>query len=96
MNIGDKIYINEIYSTGITVVYFSQDLNEKQILVQCGDRYSVINKDIIVSESEYNEYMDYVYKDTIKKFQEFISFNRINESTLLRMINDLKLKGEKK
>ena len=93
MNPGDKIYINDAYSVGdINVVYFSQDLNETQILVQCNDRYSVINKNIIVSESDYNEYQDSIYKDILKKFQDFISRNRINESMILRIIEDLKLK----
>ena len=93
MNPGDKIYINDAYSGGdINVVYFSQDLNETQILVQCNDRYSVINKNIIVSESDYNEYQDSIYKDILKKFQDFISRNRINESMILRIIEDLKLK----
>ena len=93
MNPGDKIYINDAYSGGdINVVYFSQDLNETQILVQCNERYSVINKNIIVSESDYNEYQDSIYKDILKKFQDFISRNRINESMILRIIEDLKLK----
>ena len=93
MNPGDKIYINDAYRGGdINVVYFSQDLNETQILVQCNDRYSVINKNIIVSESDYNEYQDSIYKDILKKFQDFISRNRINESMILRIIEDLKLK----
>ena len=93
MNPGDKIYINDAYSGGdINVVYFSQDLNETQMLVQCNERYSVINKNIIVSESDYNEYQDSIYKDILKKFQDFISCNRINESMVLRIIEDLKLK----
>ena len=93
MNPGDKIYINDAYSGGdINVVYFSQDLNETQMLVQCNERYSVINKNIIVSESDYNEYQDSIYKDILKKFQDFISRNRINESMILRIIEDLKLK----
>ena len=93
MNPGDKIYINDAYSGGDTnVVYFSQDLNETQMLVQCNERYSVINKNIIVSESDYNEYQDSIYKDILKKFQDFISCNRINESMVLRIIEDLKLK----
>ena len=93
MNPGDKIYINDAYSGGdINVVYFSQDLNETQMLVQCNERYSVINKNIIVSESDYNEYRDSIYKDILKKFQDFISRNRINESMILRIIEDLKLK----
>ena len=73
-------------------MYFSQDLNETQMLVQCNERYSVINKNIIVSESDYNEYQDSIYKDILKKFQDFISYNRINESMILRIIEDLKLK----
>ena len=73
-------------------MYFSQDLNETQMLVQCNERYSVINKNIIVSESDYNEYQDSIYKDILKKFQDFISCNRINESMVLRIIEDLKLK----
>ena len=93
MNPGYKIYINDAYSGGdINVVYFSQDLNETQMLVQCNERYSVINKNIIVSESDYNEYQDSIYKDILKKFQDFISCNRINESMVLRIIEDLKLK----
>ena len=93
MNPGDKIYINDAYSGGdINVVYFSQDLNETQMLVQCNERYSVINKNIIVSESDYNKYQDSIYKDILKKFQDFISRNRINESMILRIIEDLKLK----
>ena len=93
MNPGDKIYINDAYSGGnINVVYFSQDLNETQMLVQCNERYSVINKNIIVSESDYNEYQDSIYKDILKKFQDFISCNRANESMVLRIIEDLKLK----
>ena len=72
MNPGDKIYINDAYSGGnINVVYFSQDLNETQMLVQCNERYSVINKNIIVSESDYNEYQDSIYKDILKKISRF-------------------------
>lgn len=96
MEPGERIYINNMYGGGIDVVYFSQDLNETQLLVQCNKRYSVISKNIIVQESAYNEYQDSIYKDVLKKFQDFISCNRINESVLLRIIDDLELKKDLK